>query len=74
MEKTIFLTHSLEKLKKALEIGFSDYGKRYDDDCVARKFKCRFSDKFGKGVYAWYDPTGTALENFTPIYVWVDKN
>ena len=71
MEKEVCLTHSKEKLEMALKLGFADYAKRYDRDCIARKFKKRFADKFGADVYAWYDMSRTAY-GFTPIFRWVN--
>ena len=67
----VCLTNSREKLEMMLNLGFADYAKSYDLDCSARGFKQRFADKFGKGVFAWYDASGTAF-NYTPIFRWVD--
>ena len=67
----VCLTHSREKLEMMLNLGFADYAKSYDLDCSARGFKQRFADKFGRGVFAWYDVSGTAF-NYTPIFRWVD--
>jgi len=73
MTGNVFLTHSQEKANAMINnLGFSDYRKHYNDDCNARKFKCRFEDKFGNDVYAWYDQSGTALKNWTPVFKWVD--
>ena len=69
--KEVCLTHSREKLDMMLSLGFSDYAKRYDLGCSLWGFKKRFSDKFGVGVYAWYDSTGTAF-NYKPVFRWVD--
>lgn len=71
MTKEVCLTHSKEKLEMALRLGFSDYTERYDSSCSAWGIKKRFADKFGKGVFAWYDASGTAF-NYTPIFLWVD--
>lgn len=69
--KEVCLTHSKEKLEMMLNLGFSDYAERYDFSCSVWGFKKCFVDKFGKGVFAWYDQSGTAWE-FTPIFRWVD--
>lgn len=72
MERTVFLSHSQKKADVAIGIlGYSDYKKHYNNNCIARNFKCRFEDKFGN-VFAWYDQSGTALENWTPVFEWVD--
>ena len=68
----VCLTHSREKLEMMLNLGFADYAKSYDLDCSARGFKKRFADKFGTGVFAWYDKSGTAIDDFTLTFRWVD--
>lgn len=73
MERRVCLSLSKKKLEMALALGFADYKARYDKDCEARGFEFRFADKFGYGVFAWYDPSGTGLENWTPAFEWVDS-
>ena len=72
MERTVKLTHSADKFDAFVgALGYSDYKACYDKDCEARGFKTRFADKFGEGVYAVYDQSGTA-SNWTPVFEWLD--
>jgi hypothetical protein len=73
MERRVCLTRNETKAWLAVHIlNFADYKEHYNKDCEARGFKGCFEDKFGEGVYAWYDQSGTALMNWTPIFEWVD--
>ena len=73
MERRVCLTHDKTKAWLAIHIlNFADYKKHYNKDCEVRGFKGSFEDKFGEGVYAWYEQSGTALMNWTPVFEWVD--